>query len=75
MRWPICPARWPRVGSACVDKCPSPKTDVLVIKNPTIFEHIIPVSVDIEPILEKFLTCCTKKAHYSNCSVCVAILV
>jgi len=36
VRWPIYPARWPRVGSACVDIRPTPKTNVLVfysIKN------------------------------------------
>jgi len=29
--WPIRPAHWPRVGSACVDIRPSPKTGVLVL--------------------------------------------
>jgi len=30
MSWPICLARWPRIGSACVDIRPSPKTDLMV---------------------------------------------
>jgi len=30
VRLPIRQARWPRIGSACVDKRPSPKTDILV---------------------------------------------
>ena len=33
-RWPIRPARWPRVGSACVDMRPSPMTDVLIHASP-----------------------------------------
>jgi len=30
VRWSIRPVRWPRVGSACVDIRPFPKTDVLI---------------------------------------------
>ena len=36
VRWPICPAHWLRIGSACMDIRPSPKMNVLVYFSTTV---------------------------------------
>jgi len=57
VRWPICTARWPCVGSACVDIRPSPKTDVLVIVNIGVMCTVQPSSLEKCTILWSWNLC------------------